>query len=509
MKQVLILLYCTLVFQYANAQSNKGISFQAIARKQNGLIIPNQAIAIRLSIMNDTLSGAIEYQEIKSVTTNVLGLFTIVLGIEEPGKIISIGNFENIVWTSPEKYLQIEIDPYGGLIFEKLAIQRINYVPFSFYTENVHAKNVAGVISVKQGGTGLTSIKEIAGLLNIDKINNTPDSLKPISILANVALNERLKKLDTLFLSNRINTKLNITDTVKLSKRIDTKLNAQDTTDLIDRIDLKLNKKDTSSLSARINLKLNKADTISLSNRIDTKLNITDTVKLSKRIDTKLNAQDTTDLIDKISLKLNKKDTSSLSTRINLKLNKADTVSLSNRINNKINIGDINSTDIKTALGYIPMRIAYGSFFDTAKQQALVSVATPIKFSFTHIAADISITNNSNAAPTRITVKYAGTYAIKYICQFLKADLTTDEVSIWLRRNGSAYANTNIPYTITGNNFKNILSSTYFVELGEDDYVEVYFSVKNANSVLTGSLTQSSPSRPATAAAAVTIHRVN
>lgn len=429
--KIVLFLFFTLftISKKINAQSNKGISFQAIARKPNGLILPNKNIAIRLSIKNDTSDNTIEYQEIKSVTTNVLGLFTILLGVEEQGKIISMGSFEHIIWTSSEKYLQIEIDPEGGLVFENLGVQKINYVPFSFYADNVNAKNIAGVVGIKQGGTGLTSIKEIATLLSIDKVNNTPDSLKPISHLTNLALNERLKKTDTVFLSNRINAKLN--------------------------------------------------------------------------------AKDTSELVDKIDLKLNKKDTSFLSTRINLKLNKSDTVSLSNRINKKINSGEITRSEIITGLGFTPTKITFGSFFDSAKQQALVSVATPIRFSFTHLSSDITVTNNTSLMPTRITVKYAGTYFIKYILQLLKADLASDEVSVWIRRNGSAYANTNINYTIAGNNVKNILAAGYFVELGDDDYIEIYFSVKNTNSVLTGSLAQASPSRPATPAVAVTIHSVN
>jgi len=398
MKIIIFIVFAALTISAkTNAQSNKGISFQAIARKPNGLILPNKNIAIRLSIKNDSSASTIEYQEIKSVTTNVLGLFTILLGIEEAGKIVSMGSFENITWTSPDKYLQIEIDPEGGLVFENLGVQKINYVPFSFYADNVNAKNIAGVVSVKQGGTGVTSIKEIATLLSIDKVNNTPDSLKPINTYTMQALSEKLKKTDTLSISNRIN----------------------------------------------------------------------------------------------------------------LKLNKADTISLSNRINKKINSGEITHAEIIAGLGFTPTKVAFGNFFDSAKQQALVSVATPIRFSITHLSSDIAITNNTSLLPTRITVKYAGTYFIKYTLQLLKSDLATDEVSVWIRRNGSAYANTNLNYTVAGNNVKNILAAGYFVALGDDDYIEIYFSVKNTNSVLTGSLVQASPSRPATPAVAVTIHSVN
>ena len=393
----IFLLNC--LVQQANAQINKGINFQAIARKANGLIVANKTIAIRLSIKNDSSLSAIEYQEIKSVTTNVLGLFTVMVGLPESNKIVSMGNFENIQWTTAEKYIQIEIDPEGTLLFESLGTHKINYVPFSFYADNVNAKNVAGIISITQGGTGVTNLKSLSTILNIEKVNNTPDSIKPITSAALLMINEKLKKIDTLTLSNRINQKLN----------------------------------------------------------------------------------------------------------------KTDTLSLSNRINKKIETGDLSLAAIISGLGYTPARSEYGSFYDTAKQQTTISTATAVKFSSIQLSNNIGVVNNSTTNPTKITVTHAGTYNIRYTLQIIKSDAGNDEVSVWIRRNGSAYANTLTNYVIIGGAIKNNLTGSSFVELGDNDYVEIYFSVKNINTCLVGTLAQSSPtpSRPGTPAAAVTIHCLN
>ena len=398
-KYTLCLLFLCCVIQQAISQNNKGINFQAIARKANGLIVANKTIAIRLSIKNDSSSNTIEYQEIKSVTTNVLGVFTVALGLPESNKIVSVGTFENIQWTTAEKYIQIEIDPEGTLLFEPLGTHKINYVPFSFYADNVNAKNVAGTLNITQGGTGVTSLKALSSILNIDKVSNTPDSLKPVTNAALLIINEKLKKADTLTLSNRINQKLN----------------------------------------------------------------------------------------------------------------KADTVSLSNRINKKIDVGDVSLSDILSSLGYTPMRSEYGSFYDTAKQQASVSTATAVKFSMTQVSNNIGVVNNTNANPTKIMITHAGIYNVKYVLQIIKSDAGNDEVSVWIRRNGSAYANTLTNYTVIGGGVKNILTASLFVDLGDNDYVEIYFSVKNLNTCLVSTLAQSTPtpSRPGTPAATVTIHGLN
>jgi hypothetical protein len=371
------------ITNFAFAQTNKGINFQGIARDNNGYILPNKSINIRISIKTDTNSSKSEYQEITPITTNVLGLFTIVVGASETNKIVSAGSFENINWSKADKYLQIEIDTVGDLSFVYLGTQKINYVPFSFYADNVGAQNINGVIGITQGGTGLDNLKDVKVLFNIDKINNTPDSIKPISNLALTAINDKLKKADTLSLSNRIN----------------------------------------------------------------------------------------------------------------LKLSGKDTISLSNRINN---------------IASLSVVYDYGSFYDTAKQAAsAVSSATAIKFSFNGLLNNITVQPNTSGQATKITVLHAGVYKVSYAIQMIKSDLGADEASVWIRRNGSAYLNTNTNFTIAGSNIKNLLTGNYLVDLGDNDYIELYFSVKNISSVATSTTAQTSPSRPATPSAYMILQKLN
>ena len=384
--RLLILVCCYIVSSITNfgyAQTNKGINFQGIARDNNGYILANKSINIRISIKNDTSSSKTEYQEITPITTNVLGLFTIIVGATETNKIVSAGSFESINWSKADKYLQIEIDTVGDLSFIYMGTQKINYVPFSFYADNVGAQNINGIIGITQGGTGLDNLKDVKVLFNIDKINNTPDSSKPISNLALAAINDKLKKADTL------------------------------------------------SLSSRINLKLNSKDTLSLSNRINN-------------------------------------------------------ISLPSLVND------------------------YGSFYDTAKQaSSAVSSATAIKFSYEGLVSSISIQPNTSGQPTKITVLHAGVYSVHYSIQVIKADVGVDEASVWIRRNGSAYINTNTNFTISGSGIKNLLSGNYLVDLGANDYIELYFSVKNIISAATGTTAQASPSRPATPSAYIILNKVN
>jgi hypothetical protein len=371
------------ITNHAFAQTNKGINFQGIARDNNGYILSNKSINIRISIKTDTSSSKSEYQEITPITTNVLGLFNIVVGATETNKIISAGPFENINWSKADKYLQIEIDTVGDLSFIYMGTQKINYVPYSFYAENVSAENINGVIGITQGGTGLNNLKDIKVLFNIDKINNTPDSSKPLSSLALAAINDKLKKADTLSLSNRIH----------------------------------------------------------------------------------------------------------------LKLNSKDTLSLSNRINN---------------IASMSIEYDYGSFYDTAKQAAsATSSATALKFSYDGLLNNITVLPNTSGQPTKITVLHAGVYNVRYALQIIKTDIGVDEASVWIRRNGSAYLNTHTNFTISGSGIKNLLTGNYLVDLGSNDYIELFYAVKNINSIVTGSPTQTSPSRPATPSVYIILQKIN
>ena len=522
MKNILLFFcFCSLSLT-SYTQSNKGINFQGIARYSNGFVVADKTINLRLSILNDTIYKKVEYQEIKSVTTNILGLFTVVVGSYEIGKIITSSSFDNINWTNNEKYLMVEVDLTGDFSFITLGMQKINYVPFAFYADKVEAKNVVGILSLAQGGTGFASIKDIKNSWQLDKVNNTLDSEKPASESVLALLHDKLNKIDTSSLSNRMNQKLNILDTLILSNRINLKLNKSDTIFFSNRINLKLNSSDTLSLSNRINL-IPKTDTSNLSNRINLKLNSSDTLSLSNRINL-IPKIDTTSLSNRINLKLNKLDTIYLSNRINLKLNSSDTLSLSNRINqipkidtsslsnrinNKISLGSLSSNDITQALNYTPIRDDYGSFYDTAKQQTAAATALSIKFNFSNFSNNINVTNNTSGLPSRITVVNPGIYNVKYSLQFIKSDAGTDDISVWVRRNSIAYANTHNVYTIQGSNAKNVVTASCWVDLGVNDYIEIYFSVKNTNSCVTGSAALLLPSRPATPSAIVSLQRVN
>ena len=253
------ILFTLLIFVFAQNVIGQGINFQGVARSANGTILASQKISLKLSIITGSNSSTPDYIETRSVETNAQGIFSIVIG--DIGAITTIGAYANINWKNNIKFLKVEMDPNNGTNFISMGTTQLQYVPFSYYANGVDAANVAGVLSVKSGGTGVASISDLKVALLLDKVNNTADLDKPISALTQAALDSKLSKSDTASLSNRIDAKLNKIDTASLSNRIDAKLNKSDTASLSNRINTLSSKIDNqASLFTTLNITQFKRD---------------------------------------------------------------------------------------------------------------------------------------------------------------------------------------------------------------------------------------------------------
>jgi hypothetical protein len=448
---IVLLLYC----QIGLSQNHKGIAFQAAARTSYGVIMPNKQIQIRISILKDTLSEEILYQELKSVTTSPLGLFTILIGAAEPAKIITIGAFEKIDWTAGTYFMRVEIDPENHLQFIRIGQQQIQYAAYAFSADHVLAENVKGVLSIPQGGTGVNNIPAFKLALQIDKVNNIPDSLKILSKASIQALALKFDKKD------------NIPDSLKILSKAS-----------IQALALKFDKKDHVPDSLKI---LSKASIQALALKFDKKDHVPDSLKILSKAS-----------IQALALKLDKKDTASLSNRINQKLNK----------------GEITASELAFSLGFLPFETHFGAFTDTARQLGLVNTAIAVKWRDTIDQNQVSIGLNSSLDRTRLLVVKAGVYLVQYSLQVSNPQIANDEMSVWMRRNGAAYPNTLRQFLTGAVGVKNIFSGQAIIVFTEDDYLELFFSVKHNQTQLLKTSALTNPSRPATPSAQITLFRI-
>ncbi len=77
----LITLFVIIAFTIsAFAQSPQRMSYQAVVRKTTGVLMANQSVGMKISILQGSATGTAVYVETQTKTTNANGLVTIEIG---------------------------------------------------------------------------------------------------------------------------------------------------------------------------------------------------------------------------------------------------------------------------------------------------------------------------------------------------------------------------------------------------------------------------------------------
>ncbi|MEO7308173.1 MAG: hypothetical protein ABIR78_10345, partial [Ferruginibacter sp.] len=149
MKKILLTLAGFMVTLLSIAQSPNLMNYQGVARNAAGNVLPNQNIALRLSILNGgpTGVGTVVYAETRTMLTNAFGLFNVVVG--SPGATNVTGTIGGINWTafgagSGTKFLQVEIDPIGGSNFVNVGSTQLVSVPYALNAGSASPVGPAG-----------------------------------------------------------------------------------------------------------------------------------------------------------------------------------------------------------------------------------------------------------------------------------------------------------------------------------------------------------------------------
>ena len=168
----LILLFLSLSIY---AQSPEKMSYQAVVRDANNILIANKTIGMQISILQSTITGTVVYSETHSVDTNINGLVSLEIGTGSTSD-----NFSEIDWSVVGPYfIKTETDPTGGDTYSITGINQLLSVPFALYAKSsgsseTNATNIAN---------NTTSIEKnsIAITLNTAKIGITAQQASDIT----------------------------------------------------------------------------------------------------------------------------------------------------------------------------------------------------------------------------------------------------------------------------------------------------------------------------------------
>lgn len=127
---LLLTIYCSINTLFAQAPQK--MSYQAIIRDAGNVLVPNASVGMKISILQGSITGTVDYSETHSAITNSNGLVTLEIGT---GTIVS-GNFATINWANGPYFIKTETDPLGGTAYTITGTSELLSVPYAMYAGN-------------------------------------------------------------------------------------------------------------------------------------------------------------------------------------------------------------------------------------------------------------------------------------------------------------------------------------------------------------------------------------
>jgi hypothetical protein len=153
---------------------------------------------------------------------------------------------------------------------------------------------------------------------------------------------------------------------------------------------------------------------------------------------------------------------------------------------------------------------AFGSYFDTSNQPSGgASAENTMEFNSSDNATSGISMVTSGGLPTQLTFVEAGTYQLDFAAQVVKTDTGTDQIDIWLAKNGVNLPNSNARMQVAVTPSALVISWTQFVTVTAGQYIEVHWSSLDGTMSLQATAAQTLPDRPLAPSARITATRVS
>jgi hypothetical protein len=125
------IIFLSLFLSTLFSQSPGLLNYQAIVRDDEGNALNNQAVSLRVSILQGSIYGSTVYSETHAMTTNPFGLVTLEIG---NGTVLT-GTFTAIDWSNGPYFMKVEMDPSGGNSYTDMGTSQILSVPYALYSK--------------------------------------------------------------------------------------------------------------------------------------------------------------------------------------------------------------------------------------------------------------------------------------------------------------------------------------------------------------------------------------
>jgi hypothetical protein len=156
------------------------------------------------------------------------------------------------------------------------------------------------------------------------------------------------------------------------------------------------------------------------------------------------------------------------------------------------------------------LKFPYGAFSSNQDQTTTANTATLMTLNTTDFSNQVSISSS------KITVVDAGIYNLQFSAQFQNTDNQIQDISIWLRQNGTDIPGStgfvSIPArksASAGEEAHEIVGWNYYVQMQANDYIEIWWSATLASVTIQHYPTSTGPVRPSTQSVVATLSFVS
>ena len=122
---IIFLLLCSIAY----SQAPEFFKYQAIVRSSSGLVIANQNISVKVSILKNTATGTVVFMEQHLVQSNASGTISLDIGRGTN----SSGSFTSIPWGTDSYFVKVEMDTNNDNTFEHVGTTQLLSVPYALY----------------------------------------------------------------------------------------------------------------------------------------------------------------------------------------------------------------------------------------------------------------------------------------------------------------------------------------------------------------------------------------
>lgn len=177
---ILIVLCLAFLFQISSAfaQVPQKISYQAVVRNSENVLVVEQTLGMQISIIKNDEAETVVYTETQNPMTNANGLISIEIGSGE-----SSDDFSSIVWNDAMYSVKTEIDLAGGTAYTLTSESQLLSVPYALtagkatsFTGSITESQISDLqtyLTTEQDGSVYNEIQTLQDVINEDNDANS------------------------------------------------------------------------------------------------------------------------------------------------------------------------------------------------------------------------------------------------------------------------------------------------------------------------------------------------